>query len=75
VPEPTNIEPESLSNLFVMRSVYEISTMEDERLNEAYWLSNPITDEVDVEQYTSPERGSNLQLVVIWRGKERITII
>jgi hypothetical protein len=49
VPEPTNIEPESLSNLFVMRSVYEISTMEDERLNEAYWLSNPITDEVDVE--------------------------
>lgn len=23
--------------------------MEDERLNEAYWLSNPITDEADVE--------------------------
>ncbi|CAG2252768.1 VIRMA [Mytilus edulis] len=49
IPEPANIEPESLSNLFVMRSVYEISNMEDERLNEAYWLSNPITDEADVE--------------------------
>ncbi|CAC5369116.1 VIRMA [Mytilus coruscus] len=49
VPEPANIEPESLSNLFLMRSVYELSNMEDERLNEAYWLSNPITDEADVE--------------------------
>lgn len=44
------MEPESLANLFLMRSVFEeVDRLDDDRLNETYWLSNPITDEADVE--------------------------
>ena len=42
-------ETQILTDMYNGRAVYVLTDSEDERLNPAYWLSNPAIEEADIE--------------------------